>query len=48
MDRVHEGVHGPEVHILYTSDTKSVDFLRTIVDVVWPRSLFEPQKAREK
>ena len=29
-------------------NTKSVDCVRTIVDVVWPCSRVEPQKAREK
>ena len=29
-------------------NTKSVDCVRTIVDVVWPCSSVEPQKAREK
>ena len=29
-------------------NTKSVDCVRTIVDVVWPCSRVKPQKAREK
>ena len=29
-------------------NTKSVDCVRTIVDVVWPCSCVEPQKARKK
>ena len=37
-----------ENQTLFHLNTKSVDFVRTFVDVVWPRSRVEPQKAREK
>ena len=33
---------------IFHLNTKSVDCVRTTVDVVWPCSLVEAQKAREK